>query len=83
MRELWLEYEAQETAESRWVRVFDRLLPFIVNLATEGRAWREHGIRKSQVLKVHEPIRVQAPEIFSWMSREIDECVRRGWLADA
>ncbi|HEX4331328.1 MAG TPA: HD domain-containing protein [Usitatibacter sp.] len=83
MRELWLEYEAQETLESRWVRVFDRLMPFIVNLATQGRTWREQGIRKSQVLKVHEPIRVLAPDIFTWMASEIDESVRRGWLVDA
>jgi putative hydrolase of HD superfamily len=82
MRELWLEYEAQETIESRWVRVFDRVMPFIVSLATQGRAWRDQGIRKSQVLKVHEPIRQLAPDIFAWMAGEIDECVRRGWLID-
>lgn len=83
MRELWLEYEAQETAESRWLRVFDRLMPLMVNIATEGRAWREDGIRKSQVLKVHEFIRTIAPDIHAWVEREIDACVRRGWLVDA
>jgi len=83
MRELWLEYEAQETAESRWLRVFDRLMPFMVNIATEGRAWREDGIRKSQVLGVHEFIRSIAPDIHAWVVGEIDLCVRRGWLADA
>lgn len=29
LRELWLEYEAQETRESRWVRVMDRVMPFV------------------------------------------------------
>src|SRR5262245_770601 len=33
MRALWLEYEAQETRESRWVKVLDRLMPFIVHHA--------------------------------------------------
>jgi putative hydrolase of HD superfamily len=83
IRELWLEYEAQETLESRWVRVFDRLTPFIVNLATEGRTWKDQGIRKSQVLEVHGFIAALAPEVFEWMEREIDRCVQRGWLIDA
>lgn len=83
IRELWLEYEAQETPESRWLHVFDRVMPFMMSLATEGRAWREDGIRKSQVLKVHEFIGSIAPEIHAWIVGEIDACVRRGWLADA
>ena len=29
---LWLEYEAQQTPESHWVKVLDRLMPFIVNI---------------------------------------------------
>ena len=83
IRELWTEYEAQETLESRWLRAFDRLMPFIVNVASGGRAWREDGIRKSQVLKVNEPIRATAPDVYAWMVGQVDECVRRGWLIDA
>ena len=83
LRDLWLEYEAKETLESQWLHVFDRLMPFVVNIATEGRAWREDGIRKSQVLKVHEFIGPIAPEIHAWIVAEIEACVRRGWLADA
>jgi putative hydrolase of HD superfamily len=83
LRELWLEYEAQETPESQWLHVFDRLMPFVVNISTEGRAWREDGIRKSQVLGVHEFIRSIAPEIHEWVVGEVEACVRRGWLIDA
>jgi 5'-deoxynucleotidase YfbR-like HD superfamily hydrolase len=36
LQELWLEYEAQVSVESRWVKVMDRLMPFIVNLSTQG-----------------------------------------------
>lgn len=83
MRELWLEYEAQETPESRWLKVFDRIMPFIVNIASDGRAWRDDGIRKSQVLGVHEFIRDIAPGIHAWIVAEVELCVRRGWLVDA
>lgn len=80
---LWEEYEAQETPESRWVRVLDRVMPFLVNLASEGRAWRDRGISRSQVLAVNEVVRVSAPELFAWMLPSIDEAVAKGWLRDA
>lgn len=82
LRQLWLEYEAQETRESRWVRVLDRLMPFIVNLAAQGHNWREQSVSRSQVLKISEPVRVHAPEIFTWMQERIEDCVRKGWLRD-
>jgi putative hydrolase of HD superfamily len=83
LRELWLEYEAQETRESRWVKVLDRVMPFIVNLACEGRNWMDQGICRSQLLHVSEPVRLYAPEIYQWMIGRVDDCVRRGWLKQA
>ncbi len=83
LRELWLEYEAQETRESRWVKVMDRFLPFISNLATEGKSWRDRSIARSQVLRINEHVRTFAPEIYAWMVTRIDESVEKGWLRDA
>ncbi|HTQ98904.1 MAG TPA: HD domain-containing protein [Candidatus Acidoferrum sp.] len=83
LRELWLEYEAQQTRESRWVKVLDRVMPFVVNLACEGRNWLDQSVSRSQVLKISEPVRLHAPEIFEWMQVRVDECVRKGWLRDA
>jgi len=83
LRELWLEFEAQQTTESRWVKVLDRVMPFIVNLASQGRNWKEQSICRSQVLRVSEPVQRHAPEIHAWMVERMDECVRQGWLRDA
>ena len=83
IRELWLEYEAQESVESRWVKVMDRVMPFIVNLATKGINWKEQSVSRSQVLRVSEPVRENAPEIYEWMLGKIEDCVRTGWLIDA
>jgi putative hydrolase of HD superfamily len=83
LHELWLEYEAQVSLESRWVKVLDRFMPFIVNLATQGNNWKEQSVSRSQVLRVNEPVREHAPEIYEWMVGRIDECVKDGWLRDA
>lgn len=83
IRDLWLEYEQQQSLESRWVKVLDRLMPFFVNLATQGKTWLDQSVSRSQVLKVNEPVKQQAPEIYEWMLKQIDDCVHRGWLRDA
>jgi putative hydrolases of HD superfamily len=83
LRDLWLEYEAQESLESRWVKVLDRLMPFVVNLATRGQNWKEQSISRSQVIQVSQSVRDVAPEIYAWMLGRIEGCVRDGWLRDA
>lgn len=49
--DLWEEFEAGETPESRFANTLDKVQPILLNDATNGRAWREHGVREEQVLK--------------------------------
>ena len=83
IEQLWHEYEKQETPESRWVKVVDRLLPFLMNLATEGKTWREGGIRRSQVVEINRVVADEAPRVYQWMVEEIDRAVELGWLQNA
>jgi putative hydrolase of HD superfamily len=80
---LWEEYEEQSTKESRWVRVVDRLLPFMMNLNTDGRTWKEQGIKKSQVIQINEVIKLEAPEIYDWMLDQIQRAVNKKWLINS
>jgi len=80
---LWREYENQESQESKWVNVVDRFLPFIMNLATQGKTWKEQSIRRSQVIALNKGIRDVSPRLFEWMKGEIDAAVQNGWLIDA
>ncbi|MGC3982761.1 MAG: HD domain-containing protein [Steroidobacteraceae bacterium] len=77
---LWHEFEAQQTPESRWVKVLDRFTPFVTNLLTEGKTWRELNITRSQVIAVNKTVHDHAPEIYAWMLPKIDEAVTKGWL---
>ena len=83
IRELWIEYEAQESVESRWVKVMDRVMPFIIHFSNDGLAWKEQSVSRSRLKKVCEPVREHAPEIYEWMLGKIEDCVRTGWLIDA
>lgn len=54
LRALWEEFEAGETAEAKFARSMDHLQPMMLNAATDGRSWAEHGIHIDQVLKRNE-----------------------------
>ncbi len=83
LHDLWLEYEAQQTPESRWIKVLDRFMPFVVNLATQGQNWKEQSVTGTQVLRINQPVRDYAPELYEWMLLRIEGCVEAGWLVDA
>lgn len=80
---LWEEQERGDTAESRLVKIADRLLPFLHNVASQGRTWREHGVAKSQVLDAHRFIGDVAPDLFEWMRSQLEDAVKQGWLTDS
>lgn len=53
-RGLWEEFEARETNESKFVNALDKVQPLLLNDASEGRSWLEHGVKVSQVIKRNE-----------------------------
>ena len=54
IRALWDEFEAGETKEARFARTMDNLQPLLLNDATDGRAWEEHAVPLSKILKRNE-----------------------------
>ena len=52
--DLWEEFEAQETAESKFARTMDNIQPIMLNAATDGKAWVEHGVHLAQIMKRNE-----------------------------
>lgn len=53
-RDLWEEFEACETPEARFARAMDNFQPMMLNHLTEGRSWKEHEVKISQILKRNE-----------------------------
>lgn len=50
LEDLWEEFEEAKTPEARFARTMDHLQPLMLNDATDGRSWIEHGVKLSQVL---------------------------------
>ncbi len=78
--QLWEEQEAGESKEAKLLKVVDRLLPFLHNITSYGRAWKDNGIHKDQVLKMHKFIEYENSEIYTWFIAQVDNAVAQGWL---
>lgn len=50
LMELWEEFEAYETPEANFAHTMDNIQPVMLNDATDGKAWMEHGVHLSQIL---------------------------------
>lgn len=79
----WHEYEARETPEAQFAAVFDRLQPVYQNYKTEGFTWKQHGVTKSMVLARNAHIQQGSALLWGFFNRLIEECVAKGYLADA
>lgn len=54
LRALWDEFEAAETKEAKFARTMDNVQPLLLNDATDGKAWEEHEVPLSKILKRNE-----------------------------
>lgn len=48
-RGLWDEFEAMETIEAKFANTLDKVQPLLLNDASGGKSWAEHGVKASQV----------------------------------
>ena len=82
LSEVWEEQETGESKETQLLKVIDRLLPFLLNLNTEGKTWIELGVTRTQVAGAHAFIADSFPPIHAWLSKNIEYATQQGWLID-
>lgn len=80
LRELWKEFEARTTPEAQYAATIDRLMPLLHNYHTEGRSWREHGIKKDQVIARNEAMKNGSLALWEFAMSLIDNAVDREYL---
>jgi putative hydrolase of HD superfamily len=79
---LWREFEAAETPESKFANSVDRLMPLIHNFNTSGRSWKEHGITKKQVSGRTKKIAEGSETLWKYAEQSILKAVEEGLLKD-
>lgn len=82
LRELWEEFEAYETAEAKYAHMLDNFQPLMLNDATDGRAWAEHDVKKSQVLKRNKKTAEGSAIVMEEIKKIVDRHVEKGHLFD-
>ena len=82
LKSLFQEFEASATPEARFVRTMDNFQPLLLNNSNNGRDWREHEIRKSQVMKRHMNTKLGSNIIWECAKKIIEEHVRNGNIKD-
>lgn len=80
MRGLWDEFEAQESAEARFAKAVDRLLPLLHNAAGGGRTWKDLGVVEEQVREVNSVVEHGSVDLWSYVTSLLDRCVAEGLL---
>jgi putative hydrolase of HD superfamily len=80
VRALWDEFEGRATPEARFAHAVDRLQPILHNFATEGVAWRRHGVTADRVEAFNRHMAEGSESLWRHARRLIAEAVERGFL---
>jgi putative hydrolase of HD superfamily len=78
--ELWEEFEAQQTPESRFANALDRLQPLLQNASAGGGSWSTHSLHRDQVLTRMAPIESAMPELWPMVIDVIDAFCASGLI---
>ncbi|MBQ7838079.1 MAG: HD domain-containing protein [Clostridia bacterium] len=80
IRALWDEFEAKETAESRYANAVDRLQPLLLNYMTNGHTWKLGDVHATQIYKRMDIIRTATPELWHIVEGIISTSIQAGIL---
>ncbi len=79
-RMLWDEFEEYETADAKFAHLLDNFQPLLLNDASDGRSWTEHGVHRSQVCRRNERIPETSGIVWDKMLEIMDKHIEKGHL---
>lgn len=79
---LFDEFEAGETAESRYAHAMDNLQPLILNNSNDGGDWKEHGVTAEQVYGRQSRTKLGSEKLFEVTNDIIREHIKRGSIRE-
>ena len=79
-RSLWDEFEEYSTEDAKFAHLLDNFQPLLLNDASDGKSWAEHGVHKAQVCKRNERIADTSDIVWEKMLEIMDKHVEKGNL---
>lgn len=81
-RSLWEEFEEYQTPDAKFAHLLDNFQPLLLNDASGGKSWAEHGVKKSQVYKRNEKIEETSEDVWKCMQAIVQAHIEKGNLKD-
>lgn len=82
LRNLWEEFEEEKTPEALFAHTLDNLQPMMLNDATNGKAWREHEVRKSQIMKRNKNNAKGSEDLWKYCEMLIERNIENGNIVE-
>lgn len=79
---LFDEFEAGETAESKYAHAMDNLQPLILNNSNDGEDWKEHGVTAEQVYGRQSRTKLGSEKLFEVTDDIIREHIKKGSIRE-
>lgn len=79
-RELWDEFEEYQTPDAKFAHLLDNFQPLLLNDASDGKSWKEHGVRRSQVCGRNKRIPETSQIVWEKMLEIMEKHVEKGHL---
>ena len=80
MLDLWLEFEAAETADAEFAKSMDRVLPVFKTMKTTGKLEASRYC-KEKIEKRNAHLKSCAPALWDYVMQQLDVAVEKGWLS--
>jgi len=77
---IWEEFEAGETAESKFARAMDRFEPLLQNRSNQGGTWKEFNVPYDKVIEKKSVIKKGSDFLWNYAKKLIDKSVEEGIL---
>ncbi|MBE6770741.1 MAG: HD domain-containing protein [Ruminococcaceae bacterium] len=77
---LFDEFEAYETAESKFAHAMDNIQPLILNNSNNGGDWREHNVTVEQIYKRQSKTKSGSEKLFEITDAIIQDNIKKGNL---
>lgn len=80
LRSLWDEFEAMETLEAKFANTLDKIQPVLLTNQAKGKSWREHGVKKSQIMSRNARTNEGSAYLWDYIKEIIEKNVEAGFI---